>query len=147
MLLVIIKYTLYSTSWFLWPETQLSIALLLYWYSATQSKNAVSINIKLSRYIHLMSNFSSIHFHTKRLYVHMFDIVDTPFSYRRQLIVCSSLQEFSKTKESTMHVIWNVDTAFLLCGADILYCISSRLCHHLLLGSSCVFLDWFIILW
>ncbi len=31
----------------------------------------------------------------------MFDIVDTPFSYGRGLIVCSSLQEFSMTKEST----------------------------------------------
>ncbi len=51
----------------------------------------------------------------------MFDIVDTAFSYGRGLIICSSLQEFSKTKESTMHVIWNVDTAFLLCGADVLY--------------------------
>ncbi len=69
--------------------------------SAPQSKNAVSTNIKHSRYIHLMSNFSSIHFHAKRLYVHMFDIVDTPFSYGRGLITCYSLQEFSKTKEST----------------------------------------------
>ncbi len=48
----------------------------------------------------------------------MFDIVDTPFSYERGLIVCSSLQEFSNTKESTLHMIWNVDTAFLFCGAD-----------------------------
>ncbi len=63
--------------------------------------NAVSTN---SRYIHLMSNFSSIHFHAKRLYV-LFAIVDTPFSYGRGLIVCSSLQEFSTTKESTLHVI------------------------------------------
>ncbi len=47
----------------------------------------------------------------------MFDIVDTPFSYGRGLIVCSSLQGFSKTKESTLHVICNVDTAFLLCEA------------------------------
>ncbi len=30
--------------------------------SAPKSKNAVSTNIKLSRYIHLMSNFSSIDF-------------------------------------------------------------------------------------
>ncbi len=68
--------------------------------SAPQSKNAVSTNIKhtCSRYIHLISNFSSIHFHTKRLYVHMFGIIDTSFSYVRGLIVCSSLQEFSKTK-------------------------------------------------
>ncbi len=49
--------------------------------SASQSKNAVSTNLKHSRYIHLMSNFSSIHFHTKGCNVHMFDIVDTAFSY------------------------------------------------------------------
>ena len=59
--------------------------------SAPQSKNSVSTSIKHTRYIHLMSNFSSIHIHTKRLYVHMFDIVDivdTLFSYGRGLIVC-----------------------------------------------------------
>ncbi len=49
----------------------------------------------------------------------MFDMVDTPFSYERGLIVCSSLQEFSKTKESTLRVISNVDTAFLLCEAEL----------------------------
>ncbi len=47
--------------------------------SAPQSKNAVSTNIKHSRYIHLMSNFSSMHFHTQRFYVQMFDIVHTRF--------------------------------------------------------------------
>ena len=61
--------------------------------SAPQSKNAVSTNIKHSRYIHFMSNFLSILFHTKKLYVPMFDMVDTPFRYGRGLIVCSSLQE------------------------------------------------------
>ncbi len=101
------------------------VSFCLYMYiSAPQSKNAVSTNIKHRRYIHLMSNFLSIHFYTRRLYVHMFDLVDTPFSYGRGLIVCSSLQEFSKTKESTLHVIWNGDTAFLLCGADTLVCFS-----------------------
>ena len=74
-------------------------------YSAPQTTNAVSTNIKHSRYIPLMSNFSSIDFRTKRLYLLMFDIVDTPFSYGRELIVYSSLQEFSKTKGSTLHLI------------------------------------------
>ena len=55
-------------------------------YSLPQ--NAVSTNIKHSRYIPLMSNFLSNHFHTKRSYVHMFCIVDTPFSYGRGLMVC-----------------------------------------------------------
>ncbi len=35
--------------------------------SAPQSKNTVSTNVKHSRYIHLMSSFSAIHLHTKRL--------------------------------------------------------------------------------
>ena len=52
------------------------------------SKNAVSTYLKYSRYIHLMSNFWSIHFHANRLYVHMFDIVDIAFSYGRGFIVC-----------------------------------------------------------
>ena len=52
------------------------------WNTAPQSKRAVSsINIGHSRYIHLMSYSWSTHFHTKRLYVHMFDTVDTPLSY------------------------------------------------------------------
>ncbi len=89
-----------------------------HWYITVNLPHKVKMqylqNIKHSRYIHLMSNFSSIHFHAKRLYVHMFDIVYTPFSYERGLMVCSSLQEFSKTKEeSTLHVIWNAGTAFL----------------------------------
>ena len=52
----------------------------------------------------------------------MFGIVDTAFSNGRRLIVCSSCQEFSKTKESTLRVIENADTAFLLCGADMVDC-------------------------
>ena len=56
--------------------------------SVPQSKNIVSTSIKHSRYINLMSNVLSIYFHTKRLYVHMFDIVDIPFSNGTGLIVC-----------------------------------------------------------
>ncbi len=64
----------------------------------------------------------------------MFDMVDTAFSYGRGLIVCSSLQEFSKAKESTLHVIWNVDTAFLLCEAELENCeafkkVISQICN------------------
>ena len=36
---------------------------------AQQSKNAVSTNVKHRRYVHFISNFLSIHFHTKRFYV------------------------------------------------------------------------------
>ncbi len=61
--------------------------LCLYTF-APKSKNVVSTDIKHGRYIYLISNFLSIHFHTERFYVHMFDIVDTPFSYGRGLILC-----------------------------------------------------------
>ncbi len=50
--------------------------------------------------------------------MYMFDMVDTVFSYRRALIVCLFLQKSSKVKESSLHEIWNADTAYLLGGAD-----------------------------
>ena len=46
---------------------------------APLTKNAVSTNIKHSRYFLCKLNFWSMHFHAKRLHVHMFDIVDTSF--------------------------------------------------------------------
>ena len=49
----------------------------------------------------------------------MFDIVDTAFSYERELIVCSFLQDFSKGKGSTLQLIYNAHTVFLLCGAEL----------------------------
>ena len=55
---------------------------------APQSKKAVSTYLKYSRYIDLMSTCLSIHFHTKRLYLHRFPILDTSFSYGRVLIIC-----------------------------------------------------------
>ncbi len=92
--------------------------------SAHQVKMQYLQNIKHSRYIHLMSNFLSIHFHTKRLYVHMFDIVDTPLSYGRGLIVCSSLQEFWKTKESTL---WGRDAIICTLFCILLFCYINNL--------------------
>ena len=56
--------------------------------SAVPSKNAVSADINHSRYFHWTSNFWSIHYCVKRLYVHMFDMLDTVLSYGRALIVC-----------------------------------------------------------
>ena len=47
----------------------------------------------------------------------MFDIVDTVFSYERELIVCSFVQDFSKGKGISLQLIWNAHTAFLLCTA------------------------------
>ncbi len=44
----------------------------------------------------------------------MFDIVDTSFSYGRGLVAANHL-----AKDSILCVIENVDTAFLLCGADM----------------------------
>ena len=53
----------------------------------------------------------------------MIDIVDTAFSYKRGLIVCSFrgsfLQDFSKVKGSTLELIWNTHTAFILTVGQI----------------------------
>ena len=49
----------------------------------------------------------------------MFDMVDTAFRYWRVVIVCLFLQEFYKVKESSLHEIWNADTAFLLEAAEM----------------------------
>ena len=55
----------------------------------------------------------------KKLYLHIFDKVHTAFSYKRELIVYSCLQDFSKGKGSSLQLIYNAHIAFLLCGADI----------------------------
>ena len=49
----------------------------------------------------------------------MFDIVDSAFSYERELIVCSFLQDFSKGKGSSLQLICNAHTVFLLCDAEL----------------------------
>ena len=54
----------------------------------------------------------------------MFNMVYTVFSCRRGFIVCWVLQESLKVKESSLHDIWNEDTAFLLRGAQGLSNIS-----------------------
>ncbi len=50
-------------------------------HSTIQSKSAVSATIKHNRYFHSTPNFRSIHVHGKRLYGHMFDMVNTAFRY------------------------------------------------------------------
>ena len=55
----------------------------------------------------------------KKLYLRMFDIVDTVFSYERELIICLFLQDFSTGKGSSLHLICNAHTTFLLCAADL----------------------------
>ena len=73
--------------------------------------------IKHSRYTCFkMYNFTSIHSHAKTLYLHMFDTVDTAFSYERELIV-SFLQDLSKGKGIGLQFICYAHTAFLLCRA------------------------------
>ncbi len=72
-----------------------------------------------------MSNFSSIQFHGKRLYVHMFYIVDTPFSLWKRidrLLITSGIFQ-DKTKHSACDL--KADTAFLLHGTE-LYCVPYR---------------------
>ena len=59
---------------------------IVFFISALPSKNTVSTNIKHSIYpfnVKFLVNPLP-----KRLYVHMFAIVDTAFSYERGLIVC-----------------------------------------------------------
>ena len=67
-----------------------------------QSKNAVCAFIKHSRYPHPTYKFFSIHSHAEKLYTHTFDIVDTSFTYEKEFIVCSFLQEFSEGKRSSL---------------------------------------------
>ncbi len=62
------------------------------------------------------------------IYIIMFDIVDTLFSYGRALTVCKVLQEFSNVKETTHHVIFNMHTGFLFCEQTF-PCGSIRLSH------------------
>ena len=64
-----------------------------------------------TQYVHLLNiadtsikrkSLTSIHSHSKTLYVNMFDTEDTTFSYKIELIVWSFLQDFSKGKGSNM---------------------------------------------
>ena len=59
--------------------------------SAPESKNAVCAFIKQSEYFHVTYDSTSIHSHATKLYVHMFDIVDTAL-VNRILISAGFLQ-------------------------------------------------------
>ena len=83
-------------------------------YSAVQSKHAVCAFIKHNRYFYLTYSFTSIHSHAKKLHLHVLSIVDTAFSNESELISYSFLQDFSKGKGSSMQLICNAHTAFLL---------------------------------
>ena len=67
--------------------------------SAVQRENAVCTFIKHSRYFHRPYNFTSIHSHAKKLYLHMVGIVDTVFSYESELIRCSFYKISPRKKE------------------------------------------------
>ena len=56
-------------------------------------------------------SFQSTHM-LKKLYLHIFDIVDTAFSYERELLFCSFLQDFSKGKGSSLQLTCNEYTVF-----------------------------------
>ena len=58
----------------------------------------------------------NVQFHSraKKLYLHMFDMVNTAFSYERELNVCLLLYDFLKGKGSSSQLICNAHTAFLL---------------------------------
>ena len=57
----------------------------------------------------------------------MFDVVDTAFTNESELIVCSFLQKLFYRKESSLKLICNAHTVFLLCGAVLGYtCICGK---------------------
>ena len=77
------------------------------------------------QYVHLQSKADTSIKHTislqstpmlKKMYLHMFDAGDTVFSYKRELIVYSFLQGFSKGKGSSLQLTCNAHTAFYLWG-------------------------------
>ena len=80
--------------------------------AAVQSKNAVCASVKLSRYFHETYNSLQSTPMLKGCIYTCFDIVDTAFSYERELIICTFLQNFSG-KESNLQLILNAHTAFL----------------------------------
>ena len=55
------------------------------------------------------------HSHANKLYLHMVDKVDTALSYGKELILYSFLQDMSEGKGSSLQLIYNAHTAFLLC--------------------------------
>ncbi len=67
-----------------------------------------------------MSNLSLIYFHIKRLqYVHMFDLVDTPFHYERGdrlLITSGNFQDKSKHSKCDLKCRYCI---FTLWGRDM----------------------------
>ena len=87
----------------------------LYLPHKVEAQYLQSTDIKHSAYIHLISNFSSTHFHIKRLYVHniLFDRYYSLKLWKRldRLL----LQEFSNSNESTLRTcdmwILRLDTA------------------------------------
>ncbi len=112
--------------WAVFCTISLKVRLQLFQFSKKHSKNTVSTYIKHSRYIHLMSNFLSIHFHTKRLYVHMFDIVDIlSWVMEDYWSSANHLRNFSDNRKYLGYDLKCRYCVFTLwaCGADYVYAI------------------------
>ena len=62
----------------------------------------------------------------------MFDIVDTAHSYAKELTVCSFLRDLSEGKGSSLQLIGNAHTAFLLCGTELSNLRVVSNCHKVL---------------
>ena len=56
----------------------------------------------MHRYVHTRNFWSIKYYGTKKLYEHVFDMVDTAFSYVGALVVFYTLNESSKVKESSV---------------------------------------------
>ena len=84
--------------------------------TAPQSKNTVMCKYKTLADTSIKHHISGLStFILKGCIYIMFDVLDTPFSYGRALILSQFLQEFSKAKESTLHVIQNASSRQFRC--------------------------------
>ncbi len=73
--------------------------------------------LKHSRYIHLMSNFLSIQFHTERLYVHMFDTCCLQLWKRIDRLLITSRSFLDKGKYSACDL--KCRYCIFTCGAPL----------------------------
>ena len=72
------------------------------------------------------------------MYLHMFDIVHTAFSYERDLNICSFLCDtsISKEKGSSLRLICNAHAGFLLCEDSWLAVEQLVIAHNNRTGSN-----------
>ncbi len=89
--------------------------------SAPPSKNAVSANIKHSKYFHLTSTFCQS---TAVVKDWMYNMVGAVFNYMEEHWSSWVIQ----CKRCSLHMIWNADTRFLLGGAGLKSSESNQVC-------------------